>query len=128
MNKAFITLASVIIVSAIGLAIVVSFILLGISSLRTSFAIEQSNQARMLANTCAEQALEQIKSFPSFEGTAGLTLGQGNCTYTIANLGEENRSITASGSVGAIIRKVKITISDIVPQIIVVSWQEVGDF
>lgn len=127
-QNGYITLISVLVVGAVGVALTVSLILLGLSSSRTSFAIEQSNQAKSLANACAEEAMQQIRDSTSFTGNGNLTIGQGTCIYTVTNQGGQNRAITASGAVGAIIRKVKISINKINPAIQVVSWQEVADF
>ena len=123
----YITLISVLIVGAVGIAITTSLILLGLGSSRTSFAVEQSNQAKALANACAEEALQQIRDSTPFTGSGNLTLGQGVCSYTVTSQGGQNRTITASGTVGTIMRKVKIIIDKINPTIQVVSWQEVAD-
>jgi len=124
----YLTLISILIVGAVGIAITTSLILLGLSSSRTSFALEQSNQAKALANTCAEEALEQIRDSTPFSGSGNLTLGQGTCAYTVTNTGGQDRTITVSGTVGTIVRKVSITIDTINPQINITAWQEVADF
>lgn len=127
-SRGYITLVSVLIIGAIGLAISLSLILLGLGSSRSSFASQQSNQAWALANACAEEGLQQITDSTPFVGTNTLTLGQGSCTYTVTSQGGSNRTIEASGSVGTIMRKVKVIINAINPQIIVSSWLEVDDF
>jgi len=126
-NGGYITLVSVLVVGAVGVAIATSLILLGLGSSRTSFAIEQSNQAKGIANACAEEALQQIRDSTPFTGSGNLTLGQGICTYAVTNQGGQNRTIVSSGTVGSMIRKVKIIIDKINPTIQVVSWQEVAD-
>ena len=126
-QKGFITLLSVLVVGAVGIAITLSLILLGLGSSRTSFAIEQSNQAKALANACAEEALQQIRDSTSFTGSGTLTLGQGTCTYTVTSQGAQNRTITSSGTVGTVVRKVTIIINNINPLITPTSWQEVSD-
>lgn len=123
----YITLISVLIVGVIGVAIATSLILLGLGMSRTSFALEQSNQAKALANTCIEEALQQIRDSTPFTGTDNLTLGQGTCAYTVTNNGGQNRTITSSGTVGTIIRKVEVIIDTINPQINITSWQEVAN-
>lgn len=110
------------------MAITISLILLGLGSSRTSFAVEQSNQAKALVNACAEEALQQIRDFLPFTGSGSLTLGQGSCSYTVTSQGVQNRTIIASGTVGTIIRKVRITINKINPTIVATSWQEVDGF
>lgn len=127
-QKGYIALITVLVTGAVGVAIAVSLLLLGLGSSRTSFALEQSNQAKALANACAEEALQQIRDSTSFTGTGNLSLGQGTCSYTVTNDGGENRTVTASGTVGTVVRKVKIIINAINPAIILASWQEVADF
>lgn len=124
----YVTLLSVLVLGAVGVAIAVSLLLLGLGSSRTSFALEQSNQAKALANACAEEALQQIRDATPFTGTGNLALGQGTCSYTVTSQGAQNRTIIASGTIGTIVRKVKIIINNISPVIQVISWQEVADF
>ncbi len=124
----YIALITVLVTGAVGVAIATSLLLLGLGSSRTSFSLEQSNQAKALANACSEEALQQIRDSTPFTGTGNLTLGQGTCSYTVTSGGGQNRTITSSGIVGTIVRKVKIIIDKITPNINVTSWQEVADF
>ncbi|MEW6617312.1 MAG: hypothetical protein AB1333_02740 [Patescibacteria group bacterium] len=120
----YITLVSVLVAGAIGVAIAVSVILLGVGSSQTSFANEKSNQAKGLANACAEEALQQIHDSPSFASSGTLTLGQGTCGYSVTNGGGSNRTIISSSTVGTIVRKINIQINQISPTIQILSWQE----
>lgn len=122
-RNGFITLISVLVVGAVGIAIALSLLLLGVGNSRTSFAVEQSNQAKALANSCAEEALQQIRDSTSYTGSGSLTLGQGTCNYTVTSQGGQSRTITVTGTVGTIFRKVKIIINNITPAISVTSWQ-----
>ncbi|MEK7122245.1 MAG: hypothetical protein AAB855_00145 [Patescibacteria group bacterium] len=126
-TKGFATLITILIVSAAGLAIVISLLLLGIGSGRTSFAYEQSLQARWLAVACVEEALQQIRASTPFTGNGNLALGQGTCTYSVTSQGGQNRTIDAIGTVGTIVRKVKVMLDKINPAVNVTSWQEVAD-
>lgn len=129
MKQGFVTLMSVLIVGAVGIAVAVSLILLGLSSSRTSFAIEQSNQAKALANACAEEALQQIRdSTPYVARSGSFLLEQGECIFSVTNEGGENRTITVLATVGTTVRKVEVIIDQIIPVIQVVSWQEIADF
>ena len=125
-QNGYITLLSILVVGAVGVAITTSVLLLGLGSSRTSFANEQSNQAKALANACAEEALQQIRDSTPFTGSGSITLGQGTCTYVVTSQGGQNRTITTSGTVGTIVRKITIIISKISPTITVTSWQEVS--
>ena len=115
-------------IGAVGVAIAVSVIWLGLGSSKSSFTLEQGSQTKALANACSEEALQQIRDSTPFTGTGNLTLGQGTCNYTVTSQGGQNRTATASGTVGTIVRKVKILIDAINPDINVTSWQEVADF
>jgi hypothetical protein len=121
----YITLLSVLIVGAISISITTSIILLGLSSADTGFSYQQMHQAKSLANACAEEALENIRETTSFAGSGSLTQGQGSCTYAVTNTGGSSRQIDTVGTVGTVVRKSAVTISAIVPLIIISSWQEI---
>jgi hypothetical protein len=127
-QSGFVTLVSTLIVGAVGLAITVSVIMLGLASSRTSFAGQQSTQARLLADACAEEGLQQIRDLTAYTGTGSLTIGSGACTYTVASQGGESRTVSASGVVGTVTRRVVVTLTAINPSLTVSSWQEVGNF
>ncbi len=121
----FITLMSVIVTSAVGIAIGVAILLLGVSSSQTSIVVEQSSHAKNLATACVEDALERIKELPSFTGLGNLVLGQGTCSYSVIGASPP-KTINATGTVSTVIRKVRATVSQINPKIIY-TWQEVAD-
>ena len=126
-SDGYITLISVLVVGAVGVAITTLMILLGLGSARISFAVEQSNQAKALSNTCVEEGLQQIRDSTPYTGSGNLIIGQGMCDFTVTSQGAQNRIITASGTIGTIVRKVKVIIDEINPFIKVVSWQEVAE-
>ncbi len=126
--RGYVTLVSVLILGAVGVAIAVALLTLGLGASRTAFVAEQSASARALADSCVEEALEQIEQSNTYTGTASLTLGQGSCTYTVTSQGNQDRTLTASGTVGTVVRKVKVVISKITPSFTFSTWQEVADF
>ncbi len=128
-HRGYITLISVLVIGAVGVAISTSLILLGLSSTRTSFALEQSSQAKALVNACAEYALQQIKDSSSYVGTSGLQAsGLGTCSYVVQSKGGQNRTILSTGTVGSVVRKVKIVLVKVTPAITISTWQEVSLF
>ena len=122
--QGFITLLSVLVVGAVATAVAISLILLGLGSARTSFALQQSNQAKALANACAEEALEQIRESTPFTGSGNLSNSDGTCSYAVTSQGGQNRTLMTTGTVQMVWRKITITISNISPTITVTSWQE----
>lgn len=128
-QSGFITLLSLLIAGAIGLAIAVSVILLGADYSRSARVSEESVLSKSLANTCAEEALERIRENQNYLGSGGISLGQGSCNYQVLDLGGgQNRQINSTGDVTGSIRKVKIIVGQISPKIRTSSWQEVADF
>lgn len=127
-RRGYITLISVLVVGAVGVAIATALLMLGLTSSRTGFALVQSNQAKALANACAEEALQQIRDLTPYVGTDGLSIGSGTCTYTVTSQGGQNRTIESLGTVGTTLRKVEVILDQIYPHLVVVSWQEVADF
>ncbi len=127
-QRGYIILVTVLVLGALGAAIAVSVIWLGLGGSKSSFALEQSNQAKALATACGEEALQQIRDSMPFAGTGSLTLGQGTCSYTVTSGTGQNRTIVSTGTVGTVIAKVSITINAINPSINITFWQEVADF
>lgn len=124
----FVVLLSTIIVIAIGLGVGVSLLLLGIGATRTSFAFEQSSQAKGLATSCAEEALQQLFDSKSFTGSDTLSIGQGTCDYAVIDAGGQALTIQAQGNVGTIVRRIRVDISKVNPAITIDRWEEVADF
>lgn len=122
--KGYITLITTLIISAVISLIATSIILLGIGTSRSSFAIKESNQAKALANACAEEALQQIRSSDNFSGPGTLALSGGTCNYSVAQNGGENRTIIATGISDQMVRKVEINLSAMHPSLIIDSWSE----
>jgi hypothetical protein len=127
-NKGYITLISVLIIGAMGVAVAVSLIGIGISSSQTVSALERANQAKALANACAEEAIQQIRDSTAFSGNGSLALGRGNCSYEVVNNGGQNRQINISANVDKAARNIEINVDQINPQINIASWQELSDF
>jgi hypothetical protein len=128
-KNGYFAIFAVIIVGFITLTIVLSFSALNYKSVLTNNVFYQSNQAKSLANTCAEYALQQIYIAIGIPGvTSGtLTFGSNSCNYAISGT-SPNITINAYGTVGTIVRKVKVTINSMTSKITLSNWQEVADF
>jgi len=122
-KKGFITLISVLLLGAVGLAITLSLLLLGISSSRTSFTMEQGTETSGIVDTCAEDALERLRKNPSFSGTVTFPLYDGTCTYTVSG-----SVIQVTGEKANIVKRLVITVTQTTPYVLVGSWEEVATF
>lgn len=128
-QSGYIVLITVLVIGAIGVAIAVSVLLLGLGSSRSGFAMQQSSQAKSLVNACAEEALQKLRESVYYTGNESLTYSSGSCQIqTISGSGNSNRTIQTVGTVGTIQRKVKVVVGSVHPTIAITSWQEVADF
>lgn len=126
MQKGFVAIIAVLVISAIGISIGLSLILIGINSTRTSLSQIQSAQARGLANACMEEALQKLRESIYYSGNEAQTLTSGSCQIqTITGSGNTNRTITTSSTVGSDTRKVQVVVSTVNPAIAISSWQEI---
>lgn len=125
----YITLLTVLIVSAVGAAVSVSLLLISIGSSKSELTYDESSRARALANACAENALERLRKQSSYTGNETLGFSQGSCEILpIGGSGNTNRTVEVVGTVGDIQRKVKVEILQIDPKMEISTWREVMDF
>lgn len=118
-------LLSVLIFGVVGIAVVIAGLLLGVGYSRTSLALQQSIQAKALANACAEEALQTLRESVYYTGNETLTFNTGTCEIqTIGGNGNVNRTVTTVGTIGTIQRTVQVEIAAIHPTISITSWQE----
>jgi len=127
-SRGYTVLFAVIVVGAVSLVIMTSLSFVSFGSVQSAGINYKSNQANALANACAESALQEVRSSDTYTGSNNITLGSGTCSFTVTNSGGDIREIRATGSVGDVIRKVKVQTSALNPLIIISSWQEVADF
>lgn len=120
-------LITMLVIGAVGIAITISLILLGLGAGRTSLSRVQSVQARALSFACAEEALQQIRDNTSYAGKGSLALGSGTCDYNVVSGNNEIKYLYISGTVGLSVRKIYILVTAINPSIIITTWSEVAD-
>lgn len=125
----YIFLISVLVVGAIAIATTSSLILLGISAEQSGQAVVYANQARELSETCAERALRSLRADSSYTGNESFTLTGGTCQInTIAGSGNANRYLCTQGTSGQSVRKLQITIAQVLPTTRIDTWKEVNTF
>ena len=104
-----IALISLLIITAVTLAIGLSLNLLGLDEMRMGFRESKSSQAFHVAESCLEEALMRLKRDANYTG-GNLQIGQGSCNIVIAVNGTE-RTITVTGTVDQLIRKIQSVVN-----------------
>lgn len=123
-NRGFGTLLIVILLGGVALALTLTLSTSSLWSIRGSIDSKSSNTTKSLVNACAEIALEAMRENNSYTGTSNVALSGNSCSYTVTNTGGTTRSVTVSGTVSGVTRKLSITTSSFNP-LVVASWQEV---
>jgi len=123
-SRGFGTLLIVILLGGVALALTLTLSTSSLWSIRGSIDSKSSNITKSLVNACAEIALETMRENNSYTGTSNVTLSGNSCSYTVTNTGGTTRSVTVTGTVKNVTRKLSITTSSFNP-LTVASWQEV---
>lgn len=126
-KKGYIALISVILIAAIGAAIMLSLIAAGVSATKTDFSLQQSGGARSMASSCAEEALQKILETSTTSSSGNLVIASGTCTYLIFS-SSSILTVNATGFLGTVTSKIKVVIASTSPSVTLSSWEEVADF
>lgn len=125
MDKGFIALITVLIILGVVLVIGLGMSQLSLSEAQMSLQKSQSSQAFYLANLCAEQALMKLKENNNYPGGEIINMGNGSCQILPI---EGNWTVKVSANFQNQIKKIRIVVSQVNPEIIIDSWQEVAEF
>lgn len=123
-QSGYIALLTVLIVGAIATTTATILLVTSADSQRSALVTQQSKQARALVVACGEEALQTIHDNTAYTGTDALSLGIGNCSYTVTSTGVNTRSVAVTATVGNISRKALINATIEVSNISITSWQE----
>jgi hypothetical protein len=124
-QSGYIALISVLIVGAAATAVALVLLATGADSQRSALVTQQSKQARALAVACAEEAAQIVHDNVAFSGTNTISLGQGSCTYIVGRPTATTRLLSATGTVGEVVRKLSATATVGTSAITMSSWKDV---
>lgn len=132
MQAGYITLSAVIIILSVALLISISASFFAALESDMGFIQSQAAISYFLASACAEHALIELKNDLNYTGNETMTIDGQNCFIDIIDEvleGNKNqyRIITASSNINNIIKKVRVKIMQVNPEIIIRSWREVAE-
>jgi hypothetical protein len=122
-SEGFILLISAIIVSAIGTLVAFSVLYFATGFAKNYKLADRSNQARGLADACAELAIQKLVTSSVFVGTVNQTIGTGSCSYVITEPTASTALINVTATAASVIRKDQVNMN-LIP-LSVTKWQEV---
>jgi len=109
-QQGYVLLLSVIFLSVIAVVIAGSFLLLGLAHGQTNFALQQSAQARGLAEACAETALDNLRQNPGYAGNETLSITtDGSCNILPISFSDPTYTIQTNATVGQAVKNLIIT-------------------
>ncbi|MBI2797738.1 hypothetical protein HYX70_00375 [Candidatus Saccharibacteria bacterium] len=129
----YITLMTVIVVTAIGSVVALLLLFSGVNTSKTSLSTQQSAQAMAAADGCAELALAAIQAnialpTPQNANFTIDTAAKSSCSSTITGT-SPNYVINTTGTVDPagknVTRKLIVTLDRVGPTLNIHSWQEV---
>lgn len=128
-RSGYVLLISVIVIGSVASAILVSVLMLGISAAQVSSSVHLSSQALAIAHACAEDALMDLRTSLSYAGSETQSFSLGTCeTLSLGGIGNNSRLICTEGTVGDTTRRIEIVVEQVLPEMKISSWQEVGAF
>jgi len=94
-KKGFIAFSSLLVVSAVTLAIAMSVTFMGITSANTSLGYQKGQEALKYGESCVEETLFRLRGDGNF-ASVSLSLPNGSCIATVSATGDQ-RTISTTG-------------------------------
>jgi len=118
-------LTSIIVISAITLAIAVSISLLGVGEARNSLDFKKGQGTLKIAEGCVDEALYRLKLDGGYSG-GSLNVGDGTCNISVSGTGADRTvNVLAQLSNGSSYSKrIQITVKRAGTAINITSWSE----
>lgn len=124
-QQGFVALTSIIIVSAILLAIATSASLLGVQEANSSLSFKKGSEALVIAKSCIEEGLYRLQEDASFS-THSLNVGDGSCTIQVSGT-SPNYTIVVTATVSfapSFVKRITVNAVKAGNSISITSWQE----
>jgi len=130
MNKGYIALISILIISALMLTISIGLSLRSIGETKMALAEQLSSRALALADACAEHALEKLKEDLNYSGNETIIIDGSDTCDVLATEGSDNnnRIVKTQATISDYVRKIKADIAVVNPEMQFNYWNEVADF
>lgn len=130
-QNGYIILMSVIILSALGAAVVSTMLILALSHGQSGSAAADGVRANALAEGCAESALNSLREDGNYGGSENIVLTSGDCSILQIEFQDSVYTIKTSAASAEAVSKILITAqrAEGPPAYMqIVSWQPVTDF
>lgn len=129
-QQGYVILLSVLVVGVIGMAITIAVLQLGASHIQTSITGVHAIDASYVAESCIEEAIEQLRRDSTYAAGDSITFdGGAECTISaVAGTGTTNRTIQVIATSDSITQRYEVIISDVAAPVDISSWNYVESF
>lgn len=125
-QQGYVLLLSVLVIGAVSLTIALALLASGVDGQRATDIYQRSQQARALADGCAEEALQRLHDNTAYSGSGSLTLGNGTCTFSVSPGAPGTATIGATGIVKGVMRAERVSVQITSVGLTIAAWQIVG--
>lgn len=125
-QSGFIAFTSILVISAVVLAIATSISLIGVGAAKNSLDFKKGQEALKLAEGCAEESLLRLRDDVNYVG-GGLNVDSGSCTISVSGSGSD-RVIDVEATITGppfFVKKLRLTVMRTGNSINLTDWQEV---
>lgn len=125
-SQGFMALTSMLIISAISLAIAISISLLGISEAKSTTSLKYGDEASAIAQSCVEEALLRLKLNINYSG-GSLNVASGTCNISITGpISEKTIDVTAQlSAISTYTKRVQVVTRNSNDGLNILIWKEV---
>ena len=127
-ERGYIALISILIIGGLILMISVGVSLRSIGEMNMSLEEEKAHRALALADLCAEVGLMKIASILNYVGNESIIVAGESCDILPVEGGGNSKTLKIKSAIAGYTRKLKVSVSQISPAMIISSWEEVADF
>jgi hypothetical protein len=123
-KNGYISLLSVIAISSLAVLVIASVIMIAVDSSLIGSSMLKAKQSQALNDACGEQALLELKKDNDYEGSGSISLSQGECSYTVSSINEDEKIIDVSSSAGNVVSHSQIKTISVYPEITIDYWKK----
>ena len=127
-KKAYITIITVITISAVSIAVVLSLIFSSLGIISSGQSLKDLAQSQAASNACVEEALERIRQDNNYQTSFSLNETDYSCQVDIYQNSPTELEIQATGISGSSYKKTRVLTSATSPIVTISSWENVKDF
>lgn len=125
----YVFLLTVLVTGVIAATSALSLMLLAWAAEQNGYLFWETTQAYEYAQTCAERTLRTLRSDLSYAGGETFSFDRGTCTvHALGGGGNNDRALCIDATVGSALRRIEVSVSQVLPTTLISSWHEVGSF